>query len=363
MFRLTARRCVAGLAGSAVVLASGWVAAPSAWAAGTFVVSQVRYSTPSITLSGLALAPFSVTLRVQASPPLPSTQHGDLLFVMQRSGGQGQQSILDLCGTLVSGDGADGQWIGTIPMASTDDGSWTLTAVDSGAGCGGFENMPVPHPVVGEPILTVTGSHQPVVTFATVPDPVPLTLAAFTVAGRVSDRDTGQPYAGVTVTWAGVCKNDLFGASARSDAAGHFAITQSAGSVELYDLNCVVTLYSVVDQFNPQFYTNQGFQPRLLAAVTAVPSQTTVRVGTIVPVNGTVTGFSAQCPLALQRLHGATAWRTVSTGYVRTSGRYTVLAQPPNRGYNIYRTYMPACTLVFVDFAPATSRAFAITGT
>ena len=362
MAKLTASRRVAALMGSALVLASGWVAAPSASAAGTFVVSQVRYSTSSITLSGLALAPFSVTLRVQASPPLLSTQHGQLLFVMQRSGGQGQQSLLDLCGTLVSGDGADGQWIGTIPMASTDDGSWTLTAVDS-AGCGGPGTMPDLHPVVGAPILTVTGSHQPVVAFATVPDPVPLTLAAFTVAGRVSDRDTGLPYAGVTVTWAGVCKNSLFGASARSDAAGHFAITDSVGSVELYDLNCVVTLYSVVDEFNPQFYTNQGFQPRLLAAVSAVPSQSTVRVGTIVPVTGTVTGFSAHCALALQRLYGATVWRTVSTGYVRDSGRYTVLAQPPNRGYNIYRTYMPACTLVFVDFAPATSRAFAITGT
>ena len=250
----------------------------------------------------------------------------------------------------------------TVP--STADGSWSAATVWENL-CAPDSVMSTPHPVTGAPTLSVIGSHQPVVTFATVPDPVPLTVAAYSVAGRVIDQDTGLPYVGVTVTWAPDCNNSLAGPSAKSDATGHFVMTRRADGFSFYSFNCVVTLYATGQPFNPGYYTLQEFMTLLLAAVTAVPSQTTVRVGTIVPVNGTVTGMPAQCALALQRLHGATVWRTVSTGHVRTSGRYTLLAQPPNRGVNIYRTYMGACAVPGqgTQFAPATSRPFAITGT
>ena len=81
-------------------------------------------------------------------------------------------------------------------------------------------------------------------------------------------------------------------------------------------------------------------------------------VGTIVPVNGTVSGAPNYCPVNLQRLYGATAWRTVGTAKVRQSGRYTVNAQPAYKGNIPYRVSFPRCG----NFLAGISRTFTIKG-
>jgi len=64
----------------------------------------------------------------------------------------------------------------------------------------------------------------------------------------------------------------------------------------------------------------------------------------------------------LQRLHGSTAWRTVSTARLRDSLRFTVLAQPPAVRRFVYRAHYPRCFPNPYQVA-ATSPRFTITAT
>jgi hypothetical protein len=89
-----------------------------------------------------------------------------------------------------------------------------------------------------------------------------------------------------------------------------------------------------------------------------VPSKTSAPVGAIVPVTGNVLGATAPCPVLLQRLYGASQWRGVSTGVVRTSGRFTVSAQPAYKGLIPYRVYFAACG----RFQLGISKTFSIRG-
>ena len=63
--------------------------------------------------------------------------------------------------------------------------------------------------------------------------------------------------------------------------------------------------------------------------------------------------------MQLQRLYGASQWRTVGTGAVRASGRFTLNAQPAYKGLIPYRVNFPACRPYVAGF----SKAFYIRGT
>ena len=82
-------------------------------------------------------------------------------------------------------------------------------------------------------------------------------------------------------------------------------------------------------------------------------------VGTVVPVNGSVYRVTSSCPVHLQRLYGASQWRTVSSAKLRSSGRFTVNAQPSYRGLIPYRAYFPTC----YNVVAGVSKTFYIRGT
>jgi hypothetical protein len=57
--------------------------------------------------------------------------------------------------------------------------------------------------------------------------------------------------------------------------------------------------------------------------------------------------------------HSAGAWKTVNTGRVRTSGRFTIVATPPGKATYSYRVYAPGDA----DTVGGLSKTFIITGT
>ncbi len=77
------------------------------------------------------------------------------------------------------------------------------------------------------------------------------------------------------------------------------------------------------------------------------------------PVEGSVTGAPHPCAVHLQRLYGATAWRTLGTANTRTSGRFTLTAQPAAKGSASYRVSFPLCGW----FAATVGKTFTISGT
>jgi hypothetical protein len=85
------------------------------------------------------------------------------------------------------------------------------------------------------------------------------------------------------------------------------------------------------------------FWVRYLPSVSATPRATVVPAGSIDAVDGRVLAGTRGCTVALQRLHGSTAWRTVSTARLRDSLRFTLTAQPPSAGRFIYRAYYSRC--------------------
>jgi hypothetical protein len=120
-----------------------------------------------------------------------------------------------------------------------------------------------------------------------------------------------------------------------TDKAGVLVTSFPAGAAD--SLNCVRVRGKFFDTLSLNFF------PLRTGIVAATPSKTSARVGTIVPVNGSVAGAPFRCPVALQRLYGATQWRGVALGSVRASGRYTVSAQPAYVGNIRYRVSFPTC--------------------
>ncbi|MET7277839.1 hypothetical protein ABZS29_06370 [Kribbella sp. NPDC005582] len=92
--------------------------------------------------------------------------------------------------------------------------------------------------------------------------------------------------------------------------------------------------------------------------MSATPAKTSAQVGTNVAVNGSVTGAPARCATHLQRLYGATQWRTVNSAKVRESVRFTLTATPSYKGRIPYRVQLPNC----YRFVTAYSENFSITG-
>jgi hypothetical protein len=91
----------------------------------------------------------------------------------------------------------------------------------------------------------------------------------------------------------------------------------------------------------------------------ASPSRSSIRQRRAVAVTGRVTALVVPSGrrAALQRRVGR-HWRTVSTGKIRPSGRFTVTASPP-LGRNLYQVQFDGG----YGFGPSASPTFVITGT
>jgi hypothetical protein len=172
------------------------------------------------------------------------------------------------------------------------------------------------------------------------------------VKAAIYDSATGKPY-GTKILLQVVGDNlcaEYNGSTGYTDTAGILVTSFPAAAADY--LLCV--------RVRGKFFDTIGIGWTALrpGIVGATPSKTSAKVGTIVPVNGSVAGAPSRCPVFLQRLRGATQWRGASQDVVRQSGRFTVLAQPPNAGNNVYRVYFPAC----YNYQTGVSKSFVIRG-
>jgi hypothetical protein len=248
----------------------------------------------------------------------------------------------------VSGTATDGIWRAEVNVPSTWNGRWQVTLV--AAYDTEFNRLEVDPRTQGiAPALTVTGTHQPAMSFGLVP---PLVVGNGSVAmkGRAYFLDTGAsiPYlplaSGVDNTCAeGVPVNDI-----RTDARGYYAKTFPSAAPILF---CVRLLGPAAPGRGPTIIAYRAGAVRVQYVITAAPERTPVPVGTNVAVNGRVAPLAAGELVGLQRLIGG-AWRTVNTAHVRTSGRFTLVATPPTRGNHRYRAYKAGTGQYIGDVTP-----------
>ncbi|MFK4083418.1 hypothetical protein ACI2LF_04875 [Kribbella sp. NPDC020789] len=340
----------------AVLLAAGLALnAPAAQAAPdpnlTVTAARIIRTTP-VAVSSLNTVP--VTVEVDAKYTWPDADPNTTLFaILHRTGGTGQlQYLYTMPLTKYDGTVQNGKWRGVVNVPSTANGQFTLTGVMAGQFWPGSGDMTDPTPVTDGPVLTVVGTNQPKLTARVLPDPVPFG-ADYSIRWSVINGQTGKPYGSRLKVWLPIdngCVEQFGGPVAYTDTNGYVTKTYDGGSGEY--LNCLqIPAQPSPSAFLSLFINRPGI-------VSATPSKTSAPVGTIVPVNGTVAGAPSNCSVNLQRLYGATAWRTVGTAKIRQSGRFTVNAQPAYRGFIPYRVSFPAC----YNYKAGVSKVFTIKG-
>jgi hypothetical protein len=320
------------------VIGSMMVAVPTAQAAPDpkLTITGVTLGRASVAVSGLNTVAVPVRVKAGYDSTDPQAAYLSLVVSLQRTAGTGQLATMiaaDL--ERVSGTVQDGEWLGTLAVPSTANGTFKVASVRVGPFARPGPGDPTPF---AGPSLAVTGVHLPKITAAVIPRVVPFG-SGFTVRAAVTDSATGKPYGTKIplrfIAGAAWCLQMDLTASDSTDTAG---IAQASYGGTLADIpNCVRLRNGAFDKLS---LTLTPARPGIVAAT---PAATSARVGTTVDVNGSVRGAPATCVVALQRLYGASQWRGVSAGTVRTSGRFTVKAQPPYAGNIPYRVYFPTC--------------------
>jgi hypothetical protein len=341
---------MAALLTAPVVVGLLLTAMPAAQAAPdpALTVTDVDLGRTTVAVSGLNLAPVTLTVKAKYT----GESSGSTLFVvLERQTGSGwPTTLLSSLLPLKSGTVQDGVWEGPVYVPSTANGTFKVTGVQFGQYPfpGDFSE---PTPFAG-PTLAVSGYHLPKITASVSPRVVPVG-SPYSIRWAVTDAATGRPYGSrITVLLAidNGCAEDAGGDVVRTDTNGVVTKSYTAGDADW--VNCLRITGKPID------ITGMGFGVARSTYVTAVPSKASAPVGTVVPVNGAVGGAPSNCKVWLQRLYGATQWRSVSSNAVRLSGRFTVNAQPAYRGLIPYRVYFPACR----KMQAATSKVFYIRG-
>ncbi|TDD59461.1 hypothetical protein E1263_14850 [Kribbella antibiotica] len=315
---------------------------------------KVTLSRTSVAVASLNTVPVTVTVEGSYTDLSASK---DLYVQFKRIGGSGPLTELSSMPlALVDGDGTPGLWKGTVNVPSTANGTIEPAVID------GYRIFPgeppnSPSPVANPPVLVVNGTHIPKLTSLLTPKVVPYDKP-WTVRYTVTDSQTGKPYGSRIRMWFGFeeyCLGSGPGSgspeSVLTDISGNFSRAFAANRNG--DWTSCVNIPGKPDDI-------ASLETRVLrpAAITATPSRTSAPVGTLVPVNGTVINGS-YCQVALQRLYGASAWRTIGTTAVRTNGRFTLNAQPSAKATFTYRAYLRPCG----DKVAGTTKPFTIRGT
>jgi hypothetical protein len=315
-------------------------------------VTQARIlRTTPVLVSSLNTVPVTIEVDakytgVDADPNM--TLHG----IFTRSAGTGQlRHLFTTALKRYSGTTQNGQWRGTVNVPSTANGQFQLDGVMVNPYWPGSDGMTDPTPVPSPPTLTVVGTNLPKVTSRVIPDPVPFGQG-YAIRWSVINSQTAKPYGTrlrVALEYDTGCVESSGAPNALTDTNGY--VTKS------YPASITGGICLLLPS-NPAPLGWGSASINRPGIVSATPSKTTAPVGTIVPVNGTVAGAPQTCPVNLQRLYGATAWRNVGTAKVRQSGRFTVDAQPAYKGYIPYRVSFPAC----YNFRAGLSKTFTIRG-
>jgi hypothetical protein len=346
---------VVALLASAAVIGVGLVAAPAAQADTDpkLTVTAVTLGRTSVAVSGLNTVAVPIRVAAGYDSDEPSDQNLPLVVFLKRTTGTGkltQMISTDL--PRVSGTTQKGEWAGSVKVPSTGDGTFQVTGVKTGPYSFIEWGTAIdPTPFDG-PSLSITGYHLPKLTATVVPRVVPFG-AGFSVVWQVLDSATGKPYGTripVLLATDAECPEGSSASSHLTSTSGF--VTKAYSASDAGAVNCLRLRNG---SFDIAGVVAEVLRPGI---VSAVPSATSAKVGTLVPVNGTVAGSPAGCKVALQRLRGATQWRDVSLGVVRQSGRHTVIAQPAYLGPIAYRVSLPTC----YQYQAGVSRTFTIRG-
>ncbi len=321
-------------------------------------ISDVQLSKTAVSVAGLDVAKVDVTVKAGYNSDNPQDDGKILTVYLDRTAGTGGKYINDMASVPLkrtAGTLKNGTWTGVLNVSSAANGTFKVTSVSDelyGDLGGGMPDEPTPF---DGPSIAVTGTHIPKVTSVQTPKIAPVGKP-FSVKWTVTDSATGKPYGVRVPFWVGVdsvcVENGQRGTTRVStDAAGNYTRTYPADDQDAVLCGHVRT--------EPYSFAYQAFFPRRVGVVTAAPAKTSAKVGTNVPVNGQVTGEAYSCTVNLQRLKGATQWRTVNSGRVRYSGRYTLTATPAYKGKIYYRAQLPVGCGGHVE---SVSKTFVITG-
>ena len=340
--------CTAPLLGLLLAVAPTAHAAPDP----DLTITDVDLSKPAVAVSGLNLAPVDVTVKAGYDSSNPADDDITLVVMLERTSGTGPlDAIFSTSLKRTSGQLQNGVWTGRLNVPSTANGTFAVTGVMTGPY--GYPASPMndPTPFAG-PALAVTGYNLPSVTAAVSPKVVPFG-SPFSIRWAVTNSATGKPYGSRIPVRLGIdtgCVEGIGGPLVRTGTDG--IVTKSYAAADAKSVLCLQMLG------DPFVIKNLGLVVAKPGIVSASPSKTSAPVGTVVPVNGSVAGAPWNCKVWLQRQYGATQWRSVGSGAVRTSGRFTLSAQPAYKGLIPYRAYMPTCG----SYQAGISKAFYIRG-
>jgi hypothetical protein len=237
-----------------------------------------------------------------------------------------------------------GTYQGVVPVPSTATGTWRVSALGDPVllEMDYFTRDPR-QDGVPDALLTVHGTHLPRLRLSVQPAVLPYPQARFTVTALFT-TDAGVPLAGRRIgfdeppTEGCNLGAGLYGGP--TDARGRAFHTLTA------DGPCKVCVWAPLPDAFDVFGT--GFASgvvggRYVVKLGAAPASTSVKRGTSVPVNGNAVAVHALVGthVRLQRLVVRT-WRNVNIANVHLSGRFQLVASPPNRGRNTYRVWFPS---------------------
>lgn len=312
-------------------------------------VTSVTLGRGSVAVASLNLFQVPVTVAAKYVTSQPDPRY--LNVYLKRTGGTGPASLMVAARLpLASGTIANGVWKGTLYVPSTANGTFKVFGVLEGLVTDGSTGGGYTETLFDGPSIVVTGSHLPKFSVSMIPKVVPFG-SPYKVRVTVYDSATGKPYGTrikVGYAWEVQCMENR--ASYLTSTAGIVERTFPADAANY--TNCAWLPSPGTDILSVNWVVLRS------SAIGATPSRTSVPVGTVVPVNGKVGGPVTGCPVELQRLRGATQWRGVSKASVRSSGRFTVLAQPPSVGNMVYRALFPTCQ----NFQAGVSKSFVIHG-
>jgi hypothetical protein len=291
----------------------------------------------AVAVSGLNRVAVPVTVKAGYNSDDPIDAGTLLNVILKRSGGTGAVPLM-VAGhlTRTAGTLKSGTWTGTVEVPSTANGTFKVFGVIPGFTLDGSDGSATTETLFNGPSIAVTGLHQPKLGVSVIPRVVPFG-SGFTVKAAIYDSTTGKPYGNrilLQIQNEHLCIEYDAG-SKYTDTAGVLVASFPAAAADY--VTCVRVRGKFFDTLATDWFVRRP------GIVSATPSKTSAKVGTIVPVNGSVRGAPAGCTVALQRLYGASQWRGVSTGTVRASGRFTVNAQPPYVGNVSYRVSLPTC--------------------
>jgi len=309
-------------------------------------IEAVSLSSADVAASGVTLGQVTVTTTVQDWPG----GEDPALAVLTRtsSGPPGAPGAMVAALTRTSGVPGSGTYQGVVPVPSTATGGWRVSAISEPFSAD--RNVIARDPRqdgVPDALLTVHGTHLPRLRLSVQPQILPYPQTQYTVTATFT-TDTGAPLAGRRIGFDERATDGCFvgDGGARTDANGRAFHTVTAA---LTSSVCVWAPLPVGPLYYGTAFASGDIAPRYGVKLAAAPAGTSVKRGASVLVNGNVAAVgttplraaAAGTHVRLQWLFGRT-WRNVNLAYVTTSGRFHLVAAPPDRGRNIYRVWFPS---------------------